>query len=168
MLLGGNLCHGVPQAALGGGRVSRTQGRPRPEWRGRGLPPYLVAIGAGAAVPLHGVLAARPVVLAWPGKAGVALGHDVDVHWSWTAKTQCWWQVPKWAHCHTSLPLCPGPFLSQLLVPPHFHAKRTDSWPSPARTSSPARVPLILPLSNEDKITVGHHSEALLQSNQLL
>lgn len=98
MLLGGNLCHGVPQAALGGGRVSRTQGRPRPEWRGRGLPPYLVAIGAGAAVPLHGVLAARPVVLAWAGKAGVALGHDVDVHWSWTAKPQCWWQVPKWAH----------------------------------------------------------------------
>lgn len=135
---------------------------------GRGLLPYLVAVGAGAAVPLHRVLAARPIVLARAGKAGVALGRNVDVHWSWTAKPQCWWQVPKWARCHTSLPLCSGPFLSQLLAPPHFHAKRTDSWPSPAGTASPARVPLILPLSNEDKITVGHHSEALLQSNQLL
>ena len=46
-----------------------------------GWPAYLVAMGAGAAVPLHRVLAARAVVLARTGEAGIALGHDVDVHW---------------------------------------------------------------------------------------
>lgn len=70
-----------------------------PPWamdgRGRGLLSYLVAIGAGAAVLLHGILATCPVVLARAGKAGIALGHNVDVHWPWTAKPECWWQVPK-------------------------------------------------------------------------
>ena len=47
---------------------------------------YLVAIGAGTAVELHRVLAACPVVLAWAGEAGVALGHNVDVHWPCIAK----------------------------------------------------------------------------------
>lgn len=57
---------------------------------GRGSLSYLVAIGAGAAVQLHGILAARPVVLARAGDAAIALGHNVDVHWPWTAKPGCW------------------------------------------------------------------------------
>lgn len=48
--------------------------------------PYLVAVGAGAAVQLHGIRAACPIVLAWTGEAGVALGHNVDVYWPWAAK----------------------------------------------------------------------------------
>lgn len=59
------------------------------EWRGQSLPPYLVAVGAGAAVLLHGILTARAVVLARAGEAGVALGHDVNVHWPWVAKPEC-------------------------------------------------------------------------------
>ena len=70
-----------------------------PPWavdgRGRGLLSYLVAVGAGAAVLLHGILATRPVVPARAGEAGIALGHNVDVHWPWTAKAERWWQVPK-------------------------------------------------------------------------
>lgn len=34
------------------------------EWWGRGFLSYLVAIGAGAVVELHRILAARPIVLA--------------------------------------------------------------------------------------------------------
>lgn len=49
---------------------------------------YLVAVGTGAAVQLHGVLAARPIVPARAGEAGVALGHNADVHWPWTAEPQ--------------------------------------------------------------------------------
>ena len=41
----------------------------------------LVAVGAGAAVLLHGILTASAVVLARAREAGVALGHDVNVHW---------------------------------------------------------------------------------------
>lgn len=41
----------------------------------------LVAIGAGAVVQLHRILATRPVVLAGAGEAGIALGYNVDVHW---------------------------------------------------------------------------------------
>lgn len=58
------------------------------EWWGRGLPSYLVAIGTGAVVQLHRILATRPVVLAWAGEAGIALGYNVDVHRPWTAKAQ--------------------------------------------------------------------------------
>lgn len=41
---------------------------------------YLEPIGAGAAEVVHGVVGARPVVLARGGQAGVALSLDVDVH----------------------------------------------------------------------------------------
>lgn len=58
------------------------------EWWGQGLSSYLVAIGAGAVVQLHRILATRPVVLAGAGEAGIALGYNVDVHWPWTAKAQ--------------------------------------------------------------------------------
>ena len=77
-------CFGVSckvdlSAVLGEGTVSRAQ---RPQQPGRwGWPAYLVAVGAGAAVQLCRVPAARAVVLARAGEAGVALGHNVDVHW---------------------------------------------------------------------------------------
>lgn len=73
---GGSAGHRVPSWGRGG-------------W-GQGFLSYLVAIGAGAAVQLHGILAARPVVLAWAGEAGIALSCNVDVHWPWTAKPECW------------------------------------------------------------------------------
>lgn len=59
---------------------------------GRALLPYLVAVGAGTVVLLHGVLTACAIVLAWAREAGVALGHDVNVHWPWGAKPACGWQ----------------------------------------------------------------------------
>lgn len=66
-------------------------GAQRPPAAGRwGRPAYLVAVGAGAAVPLHGVLAACAVVLARAGEAGVTLGHDADVHWPWWQTTESW------------------------------------------------------------------------------
>lgn len=74
---------------------------------GQSLPPYLVAVGAGAAVLLHGVLTARAVVLARAGEAGVALGHDVDVHWPWGAKPECGWQLSEKANS-PPLPLSSG------------------------------------------------------------
>lgn len=58
-------------------------------WWWRGLLSYLVAIGAGAMVQVHSILATRSVVLAWAGEAGIALGHNVDVHWAWAAKPPC-------------------------------------------------------------------------------
>lgn len=55
---------------------------------GRDLLPYLVAVGAGAAVQLHRILATGPIVLAWAGEAGIALGHNADIHRPWTVKPQ--------------------------------------------------------------------------------
>lgn len=51
--------------------------------QGTGLPPYLITIGAGAAVLLHGIWNACSIVLAWTGEASIALGHDVDIHRTW-------------------------------------------------------------------------------------
>lgn len=44
-----------------------------------GFPPYLVAIGAGAAEVLHRILGTGPIILARTREAGVALGHNADV-----------------------------------------------------------------------------------------
>lgn len=59
---------------------ARTKEEPGHEWW-QSLLPYLVAVGAGTAVLLHRILTASAVVLAWAREAGVALGHDVNVHW---------------------------------------------------------------------------------------
>lgn len=48
---------------------------------GQSLLPYLVAVGAGTAVVFHRILTASAIVLARAREAGVALGHDVNVHW---------------------------------------------------------------------------------------
>lgn len=86
------MCHRVTLSSvscMGSPPAAGTKEEPGQEWRGQSLPPYLVAVGAGAAVLLHGILTARAVVLARAGEAGVALGHDVNVHWPWVAKPEC-------------------------------------------------------------------------------
>lgn len=60
---------------------------------GQSLPPYLVAVGAGAAVLLHRILTARAIILAWTREAGITFGHDVNVHRPWVAKSEYGWQL---------------------------------------------------------------------------
>lgn len=144
----------------GGGRGP---GRHRaPPWAGSGggsTPSHLVAVGAGAAVELHGVLAARPVVLAGAGEAGVALGHNADVHRPCVAKPRSvGGRSPK------GLTVTPP----QPAASPSPSPCAEGGWPSAASTQSPARVPCTLSLSSGGEgCTVGQHAEALPQSNQL-
>lgn len=92
------MCHRVTQAILSsiscmGSPLQPGQRKSLGRSGGQSLPPYLVAVGAGAAELLHRILTARAVVLARAGEAGVALGHDVNVHWPWVAKPECGWQL---------------------------------------------------------------------------
>lgn len=119
-------------------------------WRWQALLSYLVAVGAGAMVQVHSVLATCSVVLARAGEAGVALGHNVDVHWAWAAKPQC----VSTGSQESSASHLPSPLLWPVPQPaasPSPSPRTEGSWSSPASTSSSARVPLIQPLSSGGK-----------------
>lgn len=137
---------------------------------GTGPPSYLVAVGTGTVVQLHGILAACPVVLAWAGEAGVALGHDVDVHWPWTAKPlSVSGRSPRGLTVTPPFPsaLAPSPASWQPL-PVSVHRGQLALPGQHIQFSQSPINSAIVQRGKKKKITVGHHSEALLQSNQLL